>query len=184
MKQIAFSAERTQPFTKGHFYLNSEMLRDNDLIIIGIGSTQIERTSQNPFTPEERKDMFITVFGQTKKIRFVYLKDIGAAHPKEWQEYCLSRIKASGNPTPTRYYAGSKTDGEWFKDAINLDSDKIELITLNRYTTPFMSGTEIRKSISNGSNEWEDHVPGCLISFIKEKYPKTLTLDYHLNKKG
>jgi len=177
--RVAFSAERNQPFTNGHFYLNSEMLRDNDVIIVGIGSTQIQGTSRNPFSPEQRKEMYFKVFGKTKKIKFVYLRDIGAVYPGEWQDYCLKRIKDSSYPTPTHYYCGSKTDGYWFEGAENLNGDPIELVTLKRYDTPFMPGTNIRASITNDSDEWEEHVPKCLIEYIKDNYPKDLMIQAH-----
>jgi cytidyltransferase-like protein len=50
MKKIAFAAMRIQGFHNGHFNLISEMLRQNDIVIIGLGSTQIQGTMNNAYS--------------------------------------------------------------------------------------------------------------------------------------
>jgi len=181
-EQIAFASLRMQPFTNGHFRLISEMLKDNDVVIVGLGSVQIEGTAANPFTPKQRTEMIRKVFGKSSKIKIIPLRDIGAKEKEDWVNYCLTEIKNKKLPTPTRYYAGSPTDLAWFVDAVNLDGEKIELIDLNRHETKILSGTFVRQSISTGTDEWKSHVPGCLIDYIQKNYPKELTLEYNRQK--
>lgn len=183
-KIVGFGALRMQPLHNGHFRLIAEMLKDCDTVIIGLGSVQIERVSANPYTPKERTDFLKTVFGDSKKIKIVPLRDIGAVSEKEWVDYCLNKIKGAGLETPTHYYAGSETDLVWFQNAVNLNNEPIELINLKRFETNLMSATDIRKSLSAGTNEWENYVPLSIKNMIKELYPKELTLSYHLDQKG
>ena len=123
-ERIAYAALRMQPLHNGHFRLISEMLRDNDLVIIGLGSVQLERVGSNPYTAKERTKFLKTVFGDSKKIKIVPLRDIGAVSEKEWVDYCLKKIEGAGLKTPTHYYAGSETDLIWFKEAVNLSLNK------------------------------------------------------------
>jgi len=180
--KIAFGMFRQQPLTNGHYRIYSQMVRDNDIVIIGLGSVQIEGTRDNPFSERERTRMIREVFGEVgkgckSKIKIVPINDIGAVTREDWQKHCLNRIKAKQLPTPTRYYAGSETDLDWFKNAKNLNGENIELINLQRHETKLMSGTLVRQSISTGTNEWRSHVPECLINYIEKTYPKNLILD-------
>jgi nicotinamide-nucleotide adenylyltransferase len=190
MKKIAFAAMRMQGFHVGHFNLISEMLRDNDIVIIGLGSTQIQRTMQNPYSPSERIQMIHKVFGKTNKIKIIPLIDLGAVHKEEWVNYCMDEIEKRQLPQPTRYYGGCATDVSWFTDAKNKDRENIEVKIIDRYQSGLMSATEVRKSIANTivnpdltSQEWKKFVPECLHDFLIEKFPTELTLEYNLNRK-
>jgi citrate lyase synthetase len=179
--KIAFGMFRQQPLTNGHYRVYSEMLRDNDIVIIGLGSVQIKETRDNPFSESQRTEMIRKVFGKSNKIKIVPINDIGAVTKEEWVSHCLKRINDKKLPTPTRYYAGSETDLEWFRDSINLNGNPIELKNLERHSTTIMSGTLVRQSISTGTSEWVKHVPECLVDYINDNYPKHLLLSYHRN---
>jgi len=188
--KVAFAAMRMQGFHNGHFNLIAEMLRNNDVVIIGLGSTQIQRVMNNPYTPAERTEMVHKVFGKTKKIKIVPLIDLGAVRKEDWVNYCMNEIDKRQLPQPTRYYGGCKTDISWFTEAKNLNGEKIETIIIDRFCSGLMSATEIRKAIANTivnpeltSSEWKEHVPECLHDFLIEKFPEELTLEYNLNKK-
>ena len=180
-QKIAFGMFRQQPLTNGHYRIYSQMIRDNDIVIIGLGSVQISGTRDNPFTENQRIDMIRKVFGEVgkgckTKIKIIPINDIGAVSKEEWVNHCMTRIKNKNLPTPTRYYAGSETDLDWFQGAKNSNGELIELINLERHETKIMSGTLVRQSISTGTQEWKKHVPECLIDFIQENYPKELLL--------
>ncbi len=183
--KVAFSAIRSQPFTNGIFTILSQMLRDNDVVIIGLGSVQIEGTAANPFSAKQRTDMIRKVFGKNSKdkIKIVPLHDIGAKEKVEWVDYCMSQIKGKQLPTPTRYYAGSVTDLDWFLGSENDNGDPIELINLNRHESNMLAGTFVRQSISTGTDEWKSNVPECLIDMIQDNYPESLLLEFHRQKK-
>jgi len=190
MKKVAFAAMRMQGFHIGHFNLISQMLRDNDIVIIGLGSTQIQKTMSNPYTPAQRVEMIHKVFGKTNKIKIVPLKDLGAVHKKEWVDYCMNEIEKKNLPQPTRYYGGCNTDVSWFTDAINFNNEEIEIRIIDRYDSGLMSATEVRKAIANTivnpeltSLEWKQFVPECLHNYLVENFPKELTLEYNIQKK-
>jgi len=185
-QKVAFAILRLQPLTNGLFSLISRMIRDNDIVIIGLGSVQIDGVRDNPFTAKQRTEMIRKVFGRNSKdkIKIVPLHDIGAVEREDWVSYCMKEIKGKQLPTPTRYYAGSLTDMDWFLDSFNDNGEKIELIDLNRHSSPYLAGYFIRQSISTGTDEWKLQVPEILIDYIEENYPQELILDYHRNKKN
>ena len=178
--KIAFGAFRTEPFTNGHYRIFTEMIRDNDLVIIGLGSAQLSNTPENPFSIKQRINFIRTVFGRGSKdkLKIVPLYDIGATKESDWVDYCMEQIDIKNLPTPTRYYAGSETDLHWFKNSVNINREPIELINLNRHETNMLSGTLVRQSLSMGTDEWKSHVPECIIDIIEEEYPIELTLKY------
>ena len=183
IKNVGFAAMRMQgAIHLGHHKLICKMLEENDLVIIGLGSTQIERTVRNPFTAVERIEMLNLLYGvNNKKIKIVRLVDMGAVTPHEWSRYCIDRINTMNLPTPTDYYAGSKTDAFWFKDSVNANNEKINIHVLDRHTEgQGISGTEIRAAIANGTDEWKEYVPRCLHDYIEETFPTELTLDYNM----
>ena len=174
--KVAFAALRMQPLHKGHYRLISQMLMENDLVLVGLGSVQVEGTSMNPYSAKERTDFVKTIFASSK-IKIIPLSDQGAVRKEDWVSYCMNKIKGANQPTPTDYYAGSETDLEWFKGAKNLNGEELRLINMERYETNIMSGTDIRKSISAGAEEWKKHVPYPLISAIESCYPEKLKLE-------
>ena len=127
--------------------------------------------------------MIRKLFGKNSKdkIKIIPLHDIGAKEKEEWVEYCMRQIDGKQLPTPTRYYAGSPTELDWFQDSKNMNGDLIELIDLKRHDTNFLSGSFIRQSISTGTDEWRSQVPECLESYIEDNYPEELTLEFHRN---
>jgi len=239
-KRIGLAVAKFQPLHNGHVRLIFQMLQDCDTVIIALGSSQISGTIGYPYNVKQRIDFINTVFN-SKKIKIIPIKDIGAADGKEWSSYVLKEIKKHGLPTPTDYYSGSKSDVSWFKDfelkdhsknnyydpnpviggtvpafiienkfdiqienikemditekekslmisdveeERYLDSIKLNLHILDRYTVSInMSGTDIRKSISNEYKEWIDFVPYCIKDKISEYFPKDLILSNILNKK-
>jgi len=210
IENIAFAMMRLHPIHNGHFNLITKMLKENDLVIIGVGSAQVSGTFDNPFTVAQRLEMFKILFGQNiigkhSKLKIVAIEDIGAVIPMDWTTHCFNKIESQGLPLPTRYYAGSDMDAIWFKSHEKLTPEKeiyyqsqvfgkenseqykevkeyseveLEIIVLDRKIVSInSSGTEIRKSIANGFNEWKEDVPECLHRFIIESFPKKFMLN-------
>jgi len=184
-EQVAFAMVRQQPLTNGHFNMYSEMVRDNDVVIIGLGSVGAPEDILNPFNEVKRTEFIRKVFGKNSKdkIKIVPIRDIGAVREGDWQGHCMKMIDGKNLPTPTRYYAGSDTDLHWFKGAKNINGKYIELINVNRHETNFLSGTMVRQSLAMGTKEWETQVPRCLVGLIRESFPERLTLKYNQEKK-
>lgn len=210
-KNIAFSVMRIQPLHKGHFKLISKMLEENEIVIIGLGSIQVSGTFDNPFSVNERIEMLKLLFGQGAigkhgKIKIVTIEDIGAVKPLDWVNHCFDKIVSNGLELPNRYYSGSEADSMWYKDYeqekkelncfttfggydYDLKSSLkhntfLDIRVLDRYTKSInMSGTEIRKSIANGFDNWKSEVPECLHSFILDNFPKKFLLNEILKNK-
>jgi nicotinamide mononucleotide adenylyltransferase len=185
-KYVAFAAMRMQSAIHfGHHRLITKMIEENDLVIIGLGSTQIERTSKNPLTAAERIEMINILYGyKNPKIKIVKLIDKGAVEKKVWVDYCMQKIDELKLPTPTEYYAGSETDALWFQDAVNLKGEPINVNILDRYSSGIMSGTEVRASLANETSEWKKHVPRCLHDYIEKTFPKEQTLQFNIDNKN
>lgn len=184
--KVGFAAMRMQPAIHlGHHKLICKMLEENDLVIIGLGSTQVEKTSKNPLTASERIEMINILYGvDNKKIKIVRLVDLGAVTPKDWYEYCINKLDQMKLPTPTDYYAGSTTDAFWFDGAVNKNNEPININIVSRYETGIMSGTEIRSSLANGTEEWKNHVPRCLHDYVYNTFPYEQTLEFNQANKN
>ena len=61
--------------------------------------------------------------------------------------------------------------------------DDMEYSIMDRYTSQIMSGTEIRKSIANGTTAWKKHVPTVLIQALENEFPEELKLAYNIERK-
>lgn len=182
-KRIALIVLKGEPTHNGHFYLFTTAIRDNDEVIVVYGSAEKSRTPEHPFNIQERKEMFGKLFyhGKGSKIKLLGVNDIGVSSKLEWATYVMEQLKKNNLPTPNQYYAGSKDDADWF-DSLNHNEKVININIVDRLETKFLSGREIRQSIMNDGNEWIEHVPKCLVQYIKDNFPKELILSNILKK--
>ena len=174
---------RMQGIQDGHKRLIDfhEEIGENN--IIAIGSCQESGTIQNPFTASQRIEMIRMLKGYDKrssgKLSIVKLNDINAVYPNEWKNYVLDKIANwSGNlPTPNVYIGGSELD--IMDNGFHTD---FFAISLERLSSGIMSGTEVRKSIVNGNDEWKNHVPYVIQDYMIQNFPKELTLEYKIKQ--
>jgi nicotinamide mononucleotide adenylyltransferase len=178
--QVAFLLLRLQPQHNGHTNLIFKAMMENDLVIVMPGSSQEKRTKRNPLsTPEKLNNLKQTFGGESSKLKYLPIRDIGAATDKEWTDHVFDVIEKKGLPQPNKYYAGDSVNAKFFRDCINpYTGEKIEVIQVNRLATGIMSGSEIRDAIHNNCESWKEHVPVCLVDMIEKVYPKEL-----INKK-
>jgi nicotinamide-nucleotide adenylyltransferase len=76
---------RFQPYHAGHHHVTASLARRFDEVFIVIGSTQVNRTLDNPLTVKERKSLIRTALkadGLEKKCRVLELKDKN--HNERW----------------------------------------------------------------------------------------------------
>lgn len=178
-QKVGLAVMRMQPMHDGHFNLISKMIREMDIVIIGLGSIQESGTVNNPYTPKQRREMIEKVFGQTgkhSKIKIVELKDLGACNHITWASFVFGKIDGMNLPTPTHYYAGSKHDASWF-ESINEEfgKDTLQIMIVDRLKDSIcMSGTEVRKSILVGSDDWKEYTPPIITEYIIDNFPYDL----------
>ena len=179
---MSMAIVRMNPMHMGHKYLIKEMGEVSDIVYIGLGSCQEEKTLKNPYTPKEREQMIRNVFPNEDKYKVFFLNDLGSCSEKEWQDYCLAELKEQCGTeyAPTRYFGGCHDDIKWWKDAKNLNGEDIECVSLCRDNNEHLSATEIRQSLRNflaGQTmniKWVKEIPQENIDFVKENYPKEL----------
>ena len=186
MKKIGLAIIRMQPMHLGHHALITRMMTEMDTVIIGLGSIQENKTINNPFTPAQRRTMIEDVFGNTgkhSKIKLLELKDLGAVNKIAWAMHVFGKIEGMNLSKPTHYYAGSKHDASWF-DSINTEFGQgtLDIIIHDRLKDCIcMSGTEIRKSIIDDTNDWKEYVPPIIIPYIENNFPKELLLTENID---
>lgn len=193
MQHVGLAVMRAQPFG-GHGNLVNEMIWNNEVVIIGLGSAGESRSRENPYTIEERQQMIRNVYGN--RVKIVPLQDIGSEqYSNDWVDYVLDKIEKVGLPSPTRYYTGSQADATYYQDRfyheslsywktgirdplINPNSnfyvDDIlrELYIIDRYQTNVPSATEIRTMIETRSNLWKKWVPEVNHTLVENCYPE------------
>jgi nicotinamide-nucleotide adenylyltransferase len=83
---------RFQPFHLGHLLLLERLSTQYEEIIIGIGSSQYQNTSDNPFSESERKQMITHSLRAVgiHKFRIVAIPDIH--NPPRWVDHVCSIV--------------------------------------------------------------------------------------------
>ena len=160
---IGLAVMRTQPLHYGHCLIIDQMIKDNDEVIIAIGSCNQEVSDKNPFSFEERKTMLRKVYGS--RIKIVGVDDIGdEENENSWCDHVLDTIQKYNLPAPTDYYSGSDFDAKWYRGRF----DKIHIV--NRDENNFISATEIREMIKANNQEWKNYIPRINQRLIMEKF--------------
>jgi len=142
---IALFIGRFQPFHSGHLWAVKEILKKSNKVIIGIGSSQHEKTATNPFSAKERKEMILDTL-QSEKIKNFAIFNIPDIHTDdEWVEH-IKRII----PNFDVIYSGSPLSKKLF-------TEKGYVVeTLPRYNN--ISASEIRLKIQKNM-DWKSMVP-------------------------
>lgn len=139
---------RFQPFHIGHELFIKKALKENESVIIAIGSSQESRTKKNPFSLIERKKMIQLCF---KDIKIIYVPDFKT--DKEWADYLLKKAKFG------IVYSTNKL--------VNEILSKRKILTKKLKRTPKISGTKIRKLMFENNNEYKKLIPINCIKFLK-----------------
>lgn len=84
---------RFQPFHKGHESVLRHAFDLAETVVVGFGSTDRERTPQNPFTSRERCAMVTACLPEalSDRLRFIYVPDIG--HMERWCESVRDKLR-------------------------------------------------------------------------------------------
>ena len=158
--QIGLFVGRFQPLTIGHCFVIDEALKNCDILIIAIGSSQESRTIKNPFSIETRLEIFNSVY--YKEIKDKKMICVGVPDRKVPKddlgrgEYLFDCIYKKTNLIPNVIFEGSEIARNYWFD------NKIKRVTVNRFKIP-ISGTDIRNYIRNDDYEnYKDNVPRAI----------------------
>lgn len=155
--KIAVFIGRFQPFHNGHLYSLMKCLDLVEKIVIGVGSSNVSGTEENPLGYEVRKEMIEEVVRkESLKNRVVKIVPI-ADFPSDddWVEEVNKRVGefdvVVGNNDWTNG-ALSNVGYEVYETGFH-DRDKLE-------------GARIREMLKQGYEEWKRRVPGYLVKMI------------------
>lgn len=133
---------RFQPFHNGHLDIVKKILKKNDRLIIGIGSSEKFFLPKNPFTANERKRMLKTAI-RNSRIKIILIPDIG--NNEKWVQHVEKLV-----PPFNCVYTGSPLVKKLFKKA------KYKVIHIKKELN--ISATDIRKKMIKGA-PWKHLVP-------------------------
>ena len=151
----AFYIGRFQPYHNGHQYVLEQIAKNDDEIVIGVGSAQLSHEQANPFTAGERVLMITSALKALDlPIYVIPIEDIKrnslwVAHVRSMTPP-FDRIYSS-NPLVMRLFA---------EEGISVHSPAM-------YGRELYSGTEIRRRMLKGE-PWQDLVPESVCAVIRE----------------
>lgn len=151
----AFYIGRFQPFHLGHLKVITEISREADELVIGIGSAQQSHTPENPFTAGERimmisrslEDLDLNYY--VIPINDIYRNAIWVSHVE------------SMTPPFSRVYTNNPLVSRLFFEA------GYEVSHSPMYNRGAYSGTEIRRRMLAGE-DWQQLVPPAVVKVAEE----------------
>lgn len=145
---------RAQPLHLGHLKVIKDILKENEKVIIAIGSAQAGNTENNPFSAEEREEMVSRALEADGIKNYEIVKVPDAFDDKLWagrvKKACRFDVAYSMNPWTIRCFRNAE----------------IKVKKHGLYRRGSCSGTKIRKKILEGG-EWEALVPKPVAEYIK-----------------
>jgi nicotinamide-nucleotide adenylyltransferase len=151
----AFYIGRFQPFHLGHHTVISEIAKEVDELIIGIGSAQMSHTPQNPFTAGERI-MMISRGLENLDLHYYVIPIPDIYRNAIWVSHVVSMT-----PPFSRVYSNNPLVSRLFSEK------GFEVKYSPMYNRQEYSGTEIRRRMLAGE-QWESLVPEAVIEVIDE----------------
>ena len=151
----AFYIGRFQPFHNGHLKVISEISKEADELVIGIGSAQLSHTPENPFTAGERIMMIsrsledLDLYYYVIPINDIYRNAIWVSHVE------------SMTPPFSQVYSNNPLVSRLFSEA------GYELKHSPMYNRVAYSGTEIRRRMLSGE-DWQQLVPQAVVKVVEE----------------
>lgn len=150
---------RFQPFHKGHEYVIEQILRENDEVVVAVGSAQLSYTLENPLTAGER----------------VYMIHEALKHRGSWLERCITvtvpdiqynsawpaHLKSYSPPFEV-VYTNNPLVTTLLKDA------GIQVRHPELYMRDKCSGTNIRRWILEDDPQWKIYVPETTLRILEE----------------
>jgi nicotinamide-nucleotide adenylyltransferase len=158
-KDVALMIGRFQPLHHGHLYVLRNILKSYKKVKIGIGSSQLSNTKNDPFTSEERKK-FLKAALEKRNIssdnyEIYEIPDIFNA--KKWINHVISIVGEFNS-----VYSNSS----WVRELFLIQGIKVEkkqYLFKKKY-----NGNNIRSLVRKNNRTWRNLVPKEVVSLIEE----------------
>ncbi|MDP7244106.1 MAG: nicotinamide-nucleotide adenylyltransferase [Flavobacteriales bacterium] len=144
---------RFQPFHLGHLQDIKNALKEVDELVIGVGSSNEERTKENPFTVEERIEMIDLVLPANDISAYTVFPIPDFHDDRKWVEHVETLV-----PKFDVVYTGNKWTERCFKRKY-----KIKRVNILKG----VSATIIRNKILK-NKDWQKLVPKEVVEFISK----------------
>ncbi|MFA5842809.1 MAG: nicotinamide-nucleotide adenylyltransferase [Candidatus Gracilibacteria bacterium] len=148
---------RFQPFHLGHLSVVKTILQNHDFLIIGIGSAEESRTSQNPFTASERWSMISSTLDAEKiprkKYTLIPIRDIN--NPGHWVKHVENLV-----PPFDCIYTGSPLVKKLFKK-----HKKYKIIPVK--ILKGITATQVRNALEK-NKKWQSFLPPAVAKFLQK----------------
>jgi len=158
-EKILLFIGRFQPLHHGHIYVLMSILRSCKFLKIGIGSSQLSNTLNDPFTSEERKKFLHAALDKRKigrkKYKIYEIPDIFDA--EKWIDHVISIVGEFNS-----VFSNSPWVRELFLNK-NINIEKKSVIFKKKY-----NGKNIRNLILKNNKNWKLLVPKEVVKLIEE----------------
>ncbi len=156
---IALFIGRFQPLHHGHIYVIKAILKRYYKVKIGIGSSQVSNTLNDPFNKEEREEFIRTAIEKrkisSKRYEIYYIPDIFNA--KKWVDHVISIIGE---------FDSIYSNSDWVRELFRNKGIRVEnKITIFRKK---FNGKTIRNLITKNDKKWKTLVPNEIVKLIEE----------------
>lgn len=140
---------RFQAIHAGHVDMIRQAVQLCDTVGIFVGSSQESGTAKNPFTYETRREMLITLFGDSVKV--FPLPDIGVGNTAKWGLYVLKNVRERFGREPDLLISGKETRrADWLNS-----EEGLSIAELYVPKTIDISATEMRRFLlENDEASW------------------------------
>ncbi len=156
---ISLFIGRFQPLHHGHIYVIKQILKSKDLVKIGIGSSQLSHTINDPFTSEERKRFINSALEKrgipSNSYEIYTIPDIFDA--KKWVDHVISIVGEFNS-----IYSNS----DWVRELFFNKGIKVEK-KIAIFKRKF-SANNIRRLISKNDKKWKTLVPKEVAELIEK----------------
>jgi len=156
---IALFIGRFQPLHHGHVYVLGNILKSYKKVKIGIGSSQLSNTPNDPFTNAEREEFLNAVFKKrnisSNRYKICYIPDIFNA--KKWVDHVVSIVGG---------FNAVFSNSDWIRALFQDKGYKVEkkiTIFKNKF-----NASNIRRLIIKNDKSWKPLVPKEVIELIEE----------------
>jgi len=159
-QETALFIGRFQPFHLGHLHVIQKILKECKKLIIGIGSSQLSHTKNDPFTSDERTQFIVSSLESISGItpeRYEIIKIPDIFNAEKWVDQVVSTVGE---------FDVIFSNSEWVRQLFQNKGIKVAekvLLELDNY-----NATKIRNLIVKNDNKWLGLVPKPVHELIKK----------------